>query len=840
MRRSSLFSAGLGLVMWAALSVRQAQAAPSAGVVAFAQPGAGQAGMAVGFDAAGALRAVSCAAPGCSIERGQEVAFPAELRPAISNAQFSVVGIGDGRRAIVVAVSDAKSARSWSAVLVGSLGAGEPSLVFSGFTGFTAGEDGTRRGKRVDISPADENGARRIVVGDVQEDLSLCGRPALLAPQLLASSDLKLHPAKVQRLTIEERERARTVTAVRVAATDAPSAAFGVLHAVAATSAIGSPGALTDGNPETAWAENRGGSGKGEFVLLNAPPELPISGLDLLIRSLNAKPESGVAPREFWIAGNHDLFHVTMPEDAWKFPGAHYSVKLDPPLQGDCLALVTESAFDERPKARVTFAELAARTEFDASSVPALVAALAGGGERAQAAEAVLRVVGQPGFDAVVQAYDTLDEGGRRVALDLLDQAPCDTSLPAYLKAFSGLSQAHAIHARDHIRRCGKAAAPFLVAAAKKSQGTLQLNLLGELLLADAAQCVDVIVTMLDVDSRSRRASLRIALARASAVSEAKPRVLAVLSDPQTSERVLVEVLRALGGRIGEFQPAAGAVVTRLEAPNQSFRTRFLLLQPSAELAESDPAVKASFAQALASDPDPRFRAQALSVLKAPQDFGAQVSAALNDPDMRVREAAVRASAPLPSATPALTARLATDPWPLVRMAAADALSATPNAPSVEAALTRAIDDESPHVRAHVVTALGAHHATAQLEKIRERLADEEEYPMVRAAAAGAVAALCDLKSVAALTGYAQKLADPMAEPGEHMIGAAALLALGDLRPPDLEARLKPLRAKGAPAQAKQAADAVLQRSGGTCGQPMSPKSAPPHQTPKKPRIPAS
>ncbi|MEO6601266.1 MAG: HEAT repeat domain-containing protein [Polyangiaceae bacterium] len=837
MRRRSLFSAGFGLVLLSTLSVRQAHSAPAAAVVAFAQPGAGQAGMAVGFDAAGVLRAVSCAAPGCSVDRGQEVAFPAELRSAIPNAQFSVVGIGDGHRAVVVAVTDVKSARSWSAVLVAPLGSGEPSLVFSGFTGFTAGEDGMRRGKRVDISPPDENGARRIVIGEIQEDLSLCGRPALLAPQLLLSSDLKLHPAKVQRLTVEEREGARTVTAVRVPTTDAPTAVFGVLRAVAATSAIGSPGALTDGNPETTWAENRGGSGKGEFVLLNAPPELAISGLDLQIRSANAKADSGVAPREFWIAGNHDLRHVTMPDDAWKFPGAHYSVKLDPPLQGDCIALVTESAFDESPTARVTFAELSARTEFDSSSVPALVAALAGGGERAQGALAVLRVVGQPGFDAVALAFDTLDEGGRRVALDLLDQAPCETSMPAYLKAFSGLSQAHAIHARDHIRRCGKAAAPFLIAAAKKSQGTLQLNLLGELLLADAAQCVDVIVGMLDVDSRTRRAALRIALARASTLSEAKPRVLAVLGDPQTTERVLVEVLRALGARISEFQPAAGAVLTRLQAPNQSFRTRFLLLRPSAELAELDPGVRASFAQALASDPDPRFRAQALTVLKNPQDFSTSVSAALNDPDMRVREAAVRASAALPNATSALISRLAGDPWPLVRMAAADALSASPSAPNVESALSHAIGDESPHVRAHVVTALGSHHATAQLGKIRERLADEDEFPMVRAAAAHAVADLCDLKSLDTLTGYAQKLADPMAEPGEHMIGAASLLALGDLRPPDLEARLKPLRVKGAPAQAKQAAEAVLQRSGGVCGQRPLKK---PGQPAKKVHIPAS
>ena len=816
--RARVFAGFVGLLSGALLAPR-AHAATT-GVVAFAPPGAGQSGLAVGFDAAGALRMTACAAKGCSIERGTEITFPAELRPVIANAQFSVVGLGDGRRAIVVSVTDARAARSWSAVLTGGLGGAAPNQIFAGFTGFTAGEDGMRRGQRVEISPPDDNGARRILVGEVQEDLSLCGRPALLAPQLLSSSDLKLHAAKVQRLSVEEREGARQVTAVRVAPGEPAVATVGVLRAVAATSAVGSPGALTDGNPETTWAENRGGSGRGEFVLFNAPPELPISGLDLRIRPATAKVEAGVAPRVFWLASNRGLVEVTMPEDAWKFPGARYSVKLDPPLQGDCLALVTESAFDENPNARVTFAELGARTEFDASSIPALVAALAGGGERAQGAAAVLRVLGQPGFDAVAQAYETLDEGGRRVALEILDLAPCETSLPVFLKAFSGLNQAHAIHGRDHIRRCGKAAAPFLVAAAKKTQGAQQLNLLGELLLADAAQCVDVILSLLDVDSRARRNSLRIALARASTVSEAKPRVQAVLENPEASERLTVEVLRALGARISEFQPAAGAAIARLSTPNASFRTRFLLLAPSAELAAQSPDLRAHYAQNLATDPDPRFRAQALSVLKEPSQFATQISGALNDSDVRVREAAIRASNGLASTVPALSERLAKDPWPLVRMAAADALAAAKASPSAAGALSRAIDDESPHVRAHVIIALGAHHASSELEKIRARLVDEEEYPMVRAAAAQALASLCDTKSLDTLTKYAHKLVDPLANPQDHLVGSAALLALGDMHPADLETRLKPLRAKGSPPQARQAADAVSQRRRTACDAP--------------------
>jgi HEAT repeat protein len=216
-----------------------------------------------------------------------------------------------------------------------------------------------------------------------------------------------------------------------------------------------------------------------------------------------------------------------------------------------------------------------------------------------------------------------------------------------------------------------------------------------------------------------------------------------------------------------------------------------------------------------------------LSVLKDPTPFATQIGNALNDPEVRVREAAVRASAGLPSAVPALSERLAKDPWPLVRMAAADALAAAEGSTSARAALSSAIDDQSPHVRAHVIVALGAHHASSELDKIRARLRDDDEYPMVRAAAAQALAALCDTSSLDTLTSYAQKLVDPLANAQEHLVGSAALLALGDMHPADLETRLKPLRAKGAPPQARQAADAVMQRRSGACRAPSASKPRP-------------
>ncbi|HEX2670218.1 MAG TPA: hypothetical protein VHM25_05070, partial [Polyangiaceae bacterium] len=57
-----------------------------------------------------------------------------------------------------------------------------------------------------------------------------------------------------------------------------------------------------------------------------------------------------------------------------------------------------------------------------------------------------------------------------------------------------------------------------------------------------------------------------------------------------------------------------------------------------------------------------------------------------------------------------------------------------------------------------------------------------------------------------------------------------ALLALGEMHPADLAKRLEPLRGKGAPPQARQAADAMLQRKGESCGAPakLAPKSRKP------------
>jgi hypothetical protein len=345
---------------------------------------------------------------------------------------------------------------------------------------------------------------------------------------------LQLHGAKVQRLSAAERDGAHQVKATRIADDEPSHAARSVLAALAASTAVSASGqAVTDGDPETAWSENVSGDGKGEFVVMHAPPELPITGLELTIRpKLKALPD-GAAPQTLFIAGPHDVFEVTLPEDGWKNPGARYRIRLDPPLQSSCLALVLDTSFDPSKTAKVTVAELSVESELSAEQLPELVARLAGGGQRAEAAKSLIVAAGAPGFKAVAQAFDGLDEGGKRVALDIVDQAPCEIGAPVYVSALTGKIEGQMLHAQSHLPRCGAAGGEALAQALGRTDKTdkrLMPLLVAELTITDPARAVTAFLPLMDEKTVARRRLLRTALAQAARTEAASKTVRAALS----------------------------------------------------------------------------------------------------------------------------------------------------------------------------------------------------------------------------------------------------------------------------------------------------------------------
>lgn len=785
-----------------------AQAAP-----AFAPPSRQQPGLAVGVDGASVLRAKLCARSPCSVEGGIDLGVPRELRPQLARAQLAVVGIGAERRAIVVTVPGAPHGRSFQAVVLAPLGGTAPKVVFAGLTGLVEGSDGVRQGKTVTIFEPDADGARRIVVGIEREDLDLCGRRAILSPELLNPADLSLRPAKVQRLTPEERDAAIRLTATRVEA-GTPAQTGRALAALGATSALGAPQALTDGRVDTAWQENRSGSGRGEFVVTAAPPNLPISGFDVVLTAEGAPPDPANVPRELWLVTRAHVYHVTFPDSAQREAGARFRVSLPKPEKTDCVAQVLESAFAERGDARVGVAELAVTSEFGAMDPRALAAALAGGGERAEGAASALRALGAPGYSAIAERFESLDEQGRRVALDVIDSASCEMSVPVYLTAFAGSSEAQRLHATARLRRCGEVSAEGLSRGLATTKGEALARYASELALVAPARAVQEVTARLAASNSADRQRLRVALARSIQAPEAQAAVRRLLVDGALPNVATLDLLRALGSRAAEFAPQAGAALSRL-ADDTTFRTRYLLLGPAAALAGQTRAADEVLARALApqSEADSFIRVRALELAPRTAHRERAFIAALDDGHVRVREAAANGirEGKFVHGAPRLRAVLDDDAWPLSRRAAALALGALPSEPAGDGALVDALEDDAPSVRTAAAESLGLRGVVRAAPELRDHLEDLKERPDVRRAAAAALGALCDDDSVDLLWKLVRRVDDPLASVEERALAEASLGAVVRIAQPDLEERLAPLR-RG---KASKAVRAALARSAG-------------------------
>jgi len=219
----------------------------------------------------------------------------------------------------------------------------------------------------------------------------------------------------------------------------------------------------------------------------------------------------------------------------------------------------------------------------------------------------------------------------------------------------------------------------------------------------------------------------------------------------------------------------------------------------------------------LRKDPDPPVRARAAEAAARVPSLLPDLVTAVDDREVRVREAAIIAldramsegAKPGPTLAPALSRRLTADPWTFIRSGAASALGSLPASPEADKALAGALADLSSDVRGRALDALGAHRAVAYAEPIRERVADPEEHIEVRARAILALAAMCDKSSIDDFTKYAMRAARPLDE-RDRRLGSAAVAALGMLHPPDLSARLAPLMSKAAPAGAREMARAAI------------------------------
>ena len=698
-------------------------------------------------------------------------------------------------------------AASWDAILA----PGKTSPIDAELTGKTHGQPGSMSGTKIIATGG------YIARGSVSEDFTICDREALASTEVLDPQTFEWRGASFQQLSNDEIGKSAVITAS--ARQDAAPKALAPLLLARYSSSGAHPSAMTDSDVSTVWTEGSPGTaGRGQFVVFGAPSEVPISKLAITIAP--PKPdEHGAAPKRFFLATRDKLFTVNLPEDAWTHPGRAYDIALPEPVKSSCMALVLEDAY---PSAKtppdVSIAELTAYSELDGpdASLEKVALDLGAGGRQAQIAEAILKRAGNAGLPAIEAAWPKLDLVGRTRAMDAAEGASCGA--PATRVFLNGFCERDAnIHrkATHALEQCVRTSE--IVTAVQSMPQPLCKDVPQEVALLGKQGALPKLADWMATNDVDMRATVRHAFA--TATHEATAQMLsAMINDTQRTPFVRLEMLRAMGGRIKEIAPDASKALDALLAPNAALATRYLALEPLAELARvGDRPSQTRVASMLAHDPEWPVRAHAAELARDLPSAQAELMTAIDDKEPRVRQAALDTIAELRSSPAAVLVekRLENDTWTFVRVSAARAMGAMPAARDLDKALAAQLGtDQAPQVRGAIIDALAIHQARAYAGAVRDRLDDAQEIPLVRTAAARALGAMCDPAQLERLTELARASADPMASGEDLTLGLAAIAALGDIHPADLASRLGKLHDKGVRDAVRAAAEHALSSPG--------------------------
>ena len=824
----------------AAITFVAASTASAAASSIVAPAAAGQQALAVTVRD-GVVLAKVCPSPAsCNADTGSTIDVPVDAVSLLKKGvRFEDVKLAGGHHVVRV-TADGSSGERFVAFLAAPLAnkGDTPLLLWNGFTGQSKGEYGEERTSVISEEKADDG--MRIVIGEQRNDVTICGRPAVVAARKIDGATLSLERG-VSVLSLSEAERSSAVKLTgKLLADSKPPPVVALLRAQTASSAVGKAiGTLTDGDLETTWSENKSGVGRGEFAVMSASTDVAISALEIVVRPPTADVPDGTAPKKFYLATQDKLFEVTLPEDGWRKAGARFEISLPAELSASCLSVVLDSAFAPATAeaARVTIAEVIARTSLDDRTPEALVEMLSS--DRGKAAMALLERSGKVGAEAAMKSYDKLDDVGRRRAESIIDGSSCALHAPFYVQMMGDKLAAQGpkrsrrdadpalLHALDRVRRCGRAAAPALAELIKKAEPAVKIAAAAELALVAPVESVPVLIDELATTDENLRREMRTALAHAVKNERALSVVASELERDRFSGRtevVQIDVLRSLGPRIVTVAGARDAFVS-LWAPEASFRTKYLLLGPAAELARSgEERAKTLLVAALRTDADPHVRMRAAQVSARVPALQSALIEAVDDAEVRVREAAVEALGdpgkdaalitPPVLLVAALERRLLKDPFTFVRASAARSLGQLGATAASDDALAAALKDVAAEVRARSIDGLAVHRAKSHLSELRQISDRDSELAEVRSRAILALGVMCDASRIDAWTKLALLSMQGMSD-GERLLGSAAIAALGDVKPKDLAKRLAPLLDPKAPRNVREAARAALEVQSG-------------------------
>jgi hypothetical protein len=745
--------------------------------------------------------------------------LPSQM-PAATEVVAEDVSVGMGKHIVHVKVPakdvpDQPTGLAWEALFVG----GQAKPLFADVTGLAHGDPGERTGTVVRVVAAADKSF--VLVGDIREDLGLCGQDVtLLDPQAVYPASLDLRPATVQRLDPDRQADAQPVVAVdKGPKADAPLATLLVARG---SSVPGSRGVeLTDGDPSTAWREDRPGKGQGEFVTMAAPKQVPIARVAIVPTPPTGPTldKEGAAPKTLYLVTSDAAFLVTLPGDAWLKPGEAYEVTFPKPIETSCLSLVLSDAYTrELPHPRVTVAELTGYSEFDAPGATLADVAKQLSGPKGIAAAQLLERAGAPALAAVEAAYGSLDARGRALAIDVAaSHEKCAESAPLLARGLCEPQGEAPRKAHEKLERC-KEAVPTLAAKLRDdaSSRACVAPTLVTLAGPDALEPLADALSSTPVADTASRAALRASFAQALEGAEGA-RLVSLLGDTKRTALARLEMMRAAGRRVSEATSASEQTIGEVLAGSPPLRDRYVALGPLGELARAgDAQAGTRIADLLARDADWPVRARAAEMATGVPAAQTALVAASHDPEPRVREAAMQAMATslVPGAIDAAKLVLANDTWSFVKVQAMAILGKAQPSGEVDQAIASSLKDPSPRVRGAALVALGRRRAASLHDSVRERLDDANEDADVRAAAARVLGAMCDTTSADRLTELARRLGAADSNDEEQAVALGALEGLAAMQPADLASRLAPLRTESAPPSVSNAADRALKAHG--------------------------
>lgn len=702
--------------------------------------------------------------------------------------QVRILTLKEGVPAFLVKLGDMDS-RHYSILVLGAERGGAsqaelpaPQLILKGWT------DGAAQQISVQESAT---GDRVLLTSGVVE--AVCGRSLSENTKMLDSASGQFRSSRLPVLAAQERKDARPLALV-------PAQWEPTDLALRLKASSPEPAPASDGDRKTAWQRGH------DFVELSLPASSRPGEILLQLAESENPQES-----QMWLATSKSVFLLELPA----LSGALLSVTLpEESLPGDnrCIALV-------QPQTPAPLAEALVRvTAQPLPTAQELLSLLES--PDAGLSEAALGFAEPETVLLLAGKFPRLNPLGRDRALSLAQRLPHGAGAPVLVAAYEFGNEDQREAALADLKKYPEAGAASLGARLHLTSSERLESVAMTLVELNAAKSVGFLLGEVKRErAAERRLILREAIARAAASDSGRAALRpSVEQKVKWPRHVQLEIVRALRPSLRDWDKAGLALVEAL-SQGASFREAYLLVPVASDWLEQSPMLRAAYRDWLAGKlptglkPTQRaalqvriYEALTERSAKGAENYRDLSVVLLQSENVRVRAAALDWLAQFPGADLVKPARnlLEDDAWPRVRAASALTLGSVA---ATDARVSEEViddlgsqlrSDDDPGVRRALIRGLSLVSSGESLEQLRRALEKDEDYK-VRAEAARALGRLCDVSSLDRLTDLAHELGRAPAGDGPVTLSLAALSALIDINPTDLDARVAPLLSEEVP-----------------------------------------